>query len=312
MEEPLEVVSVGSALVDEEYLVSNLPEPDAGAYVHEESVGFGGVAANGAVGLSRLGHDTGVVVQLGNDDNADLVEANLREEGVSTARVRYDDEERSTYCMVFRDPDGERTIVTGGGAAKNLELTEADEAALRSAEVVFANGFCPDRVSRRLAELAADGEIRLVFDLASTLDELADRATERETIDDLLPHLALFVANEVSIDSYLGVRGEEAIEALRKRGVSRGALTSGEEGALLWDAEGVVEVSAFDVDVVDTTGAGDAFVCGLIHEWLLAGESAAEAGRFGAAAGAFNCTEQSARGGMVDDDRIRTFLAERS
>lgn len=148
MEDPLEVVSVGSALVDEEYLVSNLPEPDAGAYVHEESVGFGGVAANGAVGLSRLGHDTGVVVQLGNDDNADLVEANLREEGVSTAGVRYDDEERSTYCMVFRDPDGERTIVTGGGAAKKLELTPDDEEALRSAEVVFANGFCPDRVSR--------------------------------------------------------------------------------------------------------------------------------------------------------------------
>lgn len=312
MDEPLEVVSVGSALVDEEYLVSNLPEPDGGAYVEEESIAFGGVAANGAVGLSRLGHSTGVVVQLGNDDNANLVEDNLREEGVSTERVRYDEEERSTYCMVFRDPEGERTIVTGGGAAKNLELTPEDEEALRSAEVVFANGFCPDRVSRRLAEMAAAGEIRLVFDLASTLDELADRATERETIDELLPHLALFVANEVSIDSYLGVRGEAAIDRLRERGIERGALTAGEDGALLWEGGEVVEVSAFDVEVVDTTGAGDAFVCGLIHEWLLGGKPAAEAGRFAAAAGAYNCTERSARGGMVDDDRIRAFLAERS
>lgn len=122
----------------------------------------------------------------------------------------------------------------------------------------------------------------------------------------------MFVANEVSIDSYLGVRGEEAIQELRERGVERGALTSGEAGALLWDAEGVVSVPAFDVEVTDTTGAGDAFVCGLIHEWLLAGEPAEEAGRFAAAAGAYNCTEQSARGGMVGADRIRTFLAERS
>lgn len=303
-----EVVAVGSALMDEQYLVSNLPEPDGGAYAQEESVAFGGVAANVAVALSRLGRSSGVIVRLGNDDTADAVEANLREEDVATDRVRRSDDERSTYCMVFRDHDGKRMIVTGGGAAKHLELDPDDEAYLRSTDVVFTNGFCPDRVTRELVDLAAAGDIRLAFDLASPLEGLEGRGTERETIDDLLSHVALFVANETSIDSYLDATGDEAVEILRSRGVSRGALTSGEDGALLWDDEEVVHVPAFDVDVVDTTGAGDAFVSGLIHRWLLEDESAESAGRFATAAAGYNCTEESARGGMVDENRIEAVL----
>lgn len=305
-----EVVAVGSALVDEQYLVSNLPKADGGAYVYEESTAFGGVAANVAVALSRLGRSTGVIVRLGNDDTADAVEANLREEGVSLECVRRSEDERSTYCKVFRDPDGERTIVTGGGAAKHLTLCAADEASLRSAEVVFANGFCPDRVTRRLADLAADGEIRLAFDLAAPLEGLEGRGTERETLEDLLPHLALFVANETSIRSYLEAEGREAVDLLRARGVERGALTRSERGAVLWTDEDVLEVPAFDVDVVDTTGAGDAFVSGLIHRWLLTGEPAEDAGRFAAAAGGYNCTKESARGGMVEEERLEEFLRE--
>lgn len=303
-----EVVAVGSALLDEQYLLSNLPEPDGGAYVREESTAFGGVAANVAVALSRLGRSTGVIVRLGNDDAADAVAADLREEGVAIDRVRRSERERSTYCKVFRDPDGDRMIVTGGGAAKHLTLEAADEPYLRSADVVFANGFCPDRVTRRLGALAADGDVRLAFDLASPLEALGGRGTERETIDALLDSLALFVANDASTESYLGVRGREAAEALRSRGVRRGAVTRGERGAILWDDEGLLEVPALEVDVVDTTGAGDAFVSGLIHRWLLEDESAARAGRFAAAAAGHNCTERSARGGMVDEARIEAVV----
>ncbi|ELY48529.1 carbohydrate kinase family protein [Natronolimnohabitans innermongolicus] len=307
MTETLDVVAVGSALLDEQYAVSNLPEPDGGAFAYDESVAFGGVAANVAVALSRLDRSTGVVARLGDDDIADAVTADLRTEGVALDRVRRGDE-RSTYCMVFRDADGERTIVTRGGAAKNLRLTERDEATLRSADIVFANGFCPDRVTSRLCSLAANGAIELAFDLASPLDGLTDRGTERETIDDLLPYLDLFVANEASIRSYLGDDGRDAVEVLRTSGVSRGALTRGERGALLWTDDSVVELSAMDVPVVDTTGAGDAFVSGLLHRWVLENEPMRSAGRFATAAAGYNCTEQGARGGMVGEGQLEDVL----
>ncbi|ARS90360.1 carbohydrate kinase family protein [Natrarchaeobaculum aegyptiacum] len=307
------IVSVGSALLDEQYLVSNLPRPDAGAFVREESVAFGGVAANVAVAVSRLGHTSGIVARLGNDDIAEMVTSDLHEEGVEIDRLRRSDDERSTYCMVFRDPDGERTIVTRSGAASALRLTDDDVSYLRSADVVFANGFCPDDVTRTVSRLAAEGTIRLAFDLASPLDALAGRATSRETVDGLLSEVSLFVANEASIRSYLGTDGRDAVERLRHRGVRRGALTQGEDGALLWTDEpdsAVVDVPALDVDVVDTTGAGDAFVAGLLHRWLLEGDSLQSAAEFATAGAGYNCTEPGARGGMVSEKRIARLVRD--
>ncbi|WP_337652587.1 carbohydrate kinase family protein [Halomontanus rarus] len=303
-----QVVAVGSALVDEQYQVSNLPEPDGGAYVYEESLAFGGVAANVAVALSRLGRSTGVIVCLGDDAKADEVKHDLRKEDVAIDQVRTNTDTRSTYCMVFCDPNGERTIITCGGAAKDLTLVPEDDEYLRSADLVFANSFCPNQVTQRLSTLSMNGEIKLAFDLASPLKELEGRGTERDTLDDLLPHLSLFTANKISINSYLGVQGEEAVDLLRKRGVRRGALTSGEHGALLWDCERSIDIPALDVEVVDTTGAGDAFSSGLIHKWLLERESIENAGRFAAAAGGYNCTKKSARGGMDDEEQIEAFL----
>lgn len=131
-------------------------------------------------------------------------------------------------------------------------------------------------------------------------------------IDELLPHLELFVANETSIRSYLGADGRDAVDVLQAAGVPRGALTHGERGALLWMGDSVAELPAMDVDVVDTTRAGDAFVSGLLHRRVLADDSIRSAGRFATAAAGYNCTERGARGGMVDEHRLEGVLRNRS
>lgn len=95
---------------------------------------------------------------------------------------------------------------------------------------------------------------------------------------------------------------------LRALGVTRGAITRGREGALLFDRDGDVSVPAFEVDVTDTTGAGDAFTAGLIDAWLLAGDSMETAGRFAGAVAALNCTTDGARGGLPTRDEVREFL----
>jgi len=218
-----EVVCVGSALVDEEYLLSNLPEPDGGAYVREHTRGFGGVAANLAVALSRYGRTVELFARVGDDEHGDAVEANLESEGVGTGGIERGPEP-STYCMVFRDASGERFIVTGGRSAREIRLDAEDRERLRSAEVVVGNAFCPDPVSRDLVDLASEG-VRVSFDLPGPIEELEDRGTERETLDELLPHLSLFVCGGVAAESYLGVRGREAVDALRERGVRREART---------------------------------------------------------------------------------------
>jgi sugar/nucleoside kinase (ribokinase family) len=315
MSEPLErsgpeAICLGSALVDEEYLLSNLPGPDGGAYVRERAESFGGVGANAAVALSRYGRDVEMIARVGADERGDRVVVDLEREGVGTEGIRRGPEP-STYCMVFRDGAGERFIITGGESARNLRLDDGDREALRSAELVVANAYCPNRVSRDLVDLARSG-VAVSFDLPGPIAELEDRGTERKTLDALLPHLSLFVCGGVAAESYLGVRGREAVDTLRERGVDRGAFTRGEEGAILWEDDSLTSIPAFEVDVVDTTGAGDAFHAALAHRWLLGGEGREEAGRFAAAAGALNCTAEGARGGMASEGEVEAFLAERT
>ena len=313
----LDVATVGSAVVDRLYALSNLPEPDGGAFVRDESTAVGGVAANVAAGLTTLGRDTGVVARLGDDEDGDRVLADLRERGIDATRVRRGGE-RTSYAMVLRDSAsssrsdssrGERMIVAGGESVLNLRLDAADLAYLRRADAVFTSAYAPDPVVSALADAARRDDFPpLVFDLAGPLEELENRGTRPETIDALLPACDCFVSSEVPIRSYLGVGPRAALRELRDRGVGRAAITLGADGALLLADGEILEVEAFDVAVADTTGAGDAFTAGLLHAWLLDGRSPEVAGRFAAATAALNCTAVGARGGLPTPDAVYELL----
>ncbi|UPW02149.1 carbohydrate kinase family protein [Halorussus gelatinilyticus] len=313
----LDAVAVGSAVEDRIYGLTNLPEPDGGAFVRDEATATGGVAANVAAGLARLGRETGVVSRLGDDEAADRILADLRERAVDARRVRRGDpDERTTYSMILRDPEGERMIVNGGEAVPNLRLSDADREYVRRADLAFTSAYAPDPVVSALVEDAerddGDGFPPLVFDLAGPLSELEDRATRPETLDALLPVCDCFVANAVSARSYLGEGPRGAIETLRERGVRRAAVTRGTDGALLLTDDGtVLDVPAFAVETADTTGAGDAFTAGLLHAWFLGDRGPREAGRFAAATAALNCTAETARGGLPTEDDVFDFLDSR-
>ncbi|WP_267641788.1 carbohydrate kinase family protein [Haloarchaeobius amylolyticus] len=303
------VVTVGSALLDRLYPVTNLPEPDGGAFARDEQLAVGGVAANVAAGLSKLGRETGVVSRVGRDDDGDRVLADLRDRGIDATRVQRG-EERSSYTMILRDDDGERMIIAGGESVPALRLDADDLEYCREADAVFTSAYAPDAAVSALVEAARDDDFPpLVFDLAGPLAELEGRGTREETIDDLLSVVDCFVSSEVPIESYLGCTGYEAAAELRARGVSRAALTRGEDGALLLDSDEVVEVPAFEVEAVDTTGAGDAFSAGLVDSWILEGEPARQAGRFAAAVAAENCRGAGARGGLPTRATVEATIA---
>jgi sulfofructose kinase len=318
-----DLVTVGGAMVDRYYRLTNLPEPDGGSFARDSWRAFGGSAANVACAASELGRSVGQVTRLGTDQagdgyaDAEAIAADLREHGVDTTRVRRG-EETGTYSMILAGPDGQRMVVTGGDSVRNLRLNEDDRAYLRGADAVATNAYAPDPVSSALIEARATGDLSgLVFDLSGPLAELADRGTAPGTIDDAVGAADLLVASEVALWSYCDHHGvaravPDAVDLLRGLGVERAALTRGAEGATLVTPGRAVEVDAFDVETVDTTGAGDAFTAGLADAWLLADRSPADAGRFAAAAAALNCTAEGARGGLPTREAVEEFLAARA
>jgi len=299
-----DVVAVGSAVLDRVYALSNLPEPDGGAFARESTERAGGVAANVACALAALDHDSSVVSRIGNDDAGDTVLASLTDGGVDASGVRRGDDDTS-YTLVLRGPDGDRMIVAGGDSVPALTLTGADREALRDADCVFTSAYAPDAVVRELVDMREDGDIAaLAFDLAGPLPELEGRGATPETIDAAAETADLFVANEVAARSYLDSDPEPAASELAARGADRVAVTVGADGAFLATPSETVHAPALDVEAVDATGAGDAFTAALVHAWLLGDENPRAAGRTAATAAAQNCTAEGARGALPSRDDL--------
>ncbi len=340
MSETPEIVAVGAAAIDEWYAVSNLPAPDGGAFASEVTSAFGGVGANVAVALDRLGCDVGLVSRVGDDEYGRRAREYLAETGVDASRVRVGDDP-STRSLILSAPDGERAIVTTGESFRELRLGRADREAIAAAAVVFLTGYTPDAVSRDVLDVveSTPDPPALVFDLSGPVEELVGRGTEPETVHRLLHRADLFVAGDVAAAAYFGgeAAAVERIAAAQRARVDapdgvrgagdptddrpRAVLTHGADGmTVVADGESR-RFDAFDVDVVDATGAGDAFVAGLIDRWVAA-ESADDAAitgsgsladgvRFAAAVAAINCTKRFAQGGLPTREAVERFLAAR-
>lgn len=327
------VVAVGAAAIDEWYAVSNLPEADGGAYASEVRTAFGGVGANVAVALDRLGRDVSLVSRVGDDEYGRRARENLATTGVDASRVRIG-ADPSTRSVILCDPDGERAIVTAGESFRELRLDEADRETIATADIVFLTAYTPDAVAEGVLDLVCStaDPPRLVFDLSGPVEELVDRGTEPKTIHRYLHRADVFVAGDVAAEAYFGgddaaVRRIVAAQRARDRtrsnidgeadaadraGWPRAVLTHGASGMTVIADGKVSDLDAFGVDPVDATGAGDAFVAGLIDQWL-AGDAAVESGvRFAAAVAAINCTSRFTQPGLPDRERVETFLAERS
>jgi ribokinase/sulfofructose kinase len=119
----MDVVAVGSAVIDYSYTLSNLPEPDGGAFVRDHTTDVGGVAANVASGLSEFGNETGIITRLGAETAGEITD-DLRARGIDCSRVRSGPEE-SSYTLILRGPDGERIIIAGGQSVPNLNIFES-------------------------------------------------------------------------------------------------------------------------------------------------------------------------------------------
>jgi ribokinase len=276
-----DVVVVGSVNRDYVCRVDVLPGPGQTVLGGEASVGSGGKGGNQAVAASLLGARTALVAGVGRDDDGRALLTALVEAGVDVTEV-VETEARTGMAFVLVDAHGENSIVVAPGA--NLLLQPADVARavgalLSPGAVLVTQAEIPEPVFDAAVRAAADAGCRAVVNLAPY------RAVSEETLSLCDP----LVVNESEASGLLGrqVRGAEearlAVEDLRTRCRSV-VVTVGEDGAVVGDAELVESVPAERAEVVDTTGAGDAFA-GALAAALSAGHDLLDAVRVGVRAG---------------------------
>ncbi len=279
---PVRLLVVGG--INQDVVVRAARRPGDGETVVGDGPTYapGGKAANTAVAAARA-DVAGVAVALcgavGRDAAGDEQVRALVAAGVDVAAVAVRDDEATGVALILVTPDGENSIVVGSGANATLSATEV-AAAVAGADVVLAQTEAGGAVADAAAR-ASDRGARLVLSLAPVVDVAPSTLAAADPL----------MVNE-SEAAELGTT--EAVELRRLTGARSVVLTLGARGAVVADADGLTRVPAPSVEVVDTTGAGDA-LAGTLAAYLACGVGLVEAAGRAVTAAAETVTRRGAR-----------------
>jgi sugar/nucleoside kinase (ribokinase family) len=230
----------------------------------------GGSAANVAAWAAAAGAEVTLVGRVGDDALGREAVASLRAAGVRT-QVATDPRLATGACIVLVHPGGERTMVPDAGANDALEV-----AALPAGRHLHLPGYALLRPGSRPAALAALALAR-ERGMTVSVDPSSSAPLEAASAQAFLEWVAgvdLLLPNADEARVLTGEADPEAA-ALALAGPGEVVVTLGAEGALWTDGREVVRVAAESADVVDTTGAGDAFAAGLLAARLGGADPAA-------------------------------------
>ena len=294
------VVVVGSVNMDLIVNVPHLPRP--GETVVGDSLlrAAGGKGANQAVAAARLGADVTLIGRVGRDPFGRELTRGLRDEGVSTRWVL--GSARATGAALIEvDDRGENCIAVAPGANQDLLPEDVPRKTIEAASVVVAPLEVPLASIEEAFRLARLASVRTVLNTAPAY----------RVPPPLMRLTDVVVCNEHELETLLGrpvLAGEEAAaaRALRTAPEQVIVVTLGARGALAVVGDKVYQQPSFQVQVIDSTGAGDAFVAGFSVGWLAADLAAGL--RFGCAAGALATTRRGAQPSMPTLDAVNALL----
>lgn len=249
--------------------------------------GPGGKGSNQAVGAARLGAAASLVTCLGKDELAGVADALYAAEGVDTRFIERTDERATGAGMIILNSEGDNFIILDMGANDLMDAAFVDRARGRIAQsdIVMSVLEIPVEAAHRAMELGKAEGARTIL----------NPAPATALPDGIFAHVDYLTPNESELRILMGLAADDPTPTrdlagqLRQRGVGTVIVTMGDKGALVLSDDVDTIIATPKVDVVDTTGAGDAFNAGFAVA-IGEGLPLLEAVAWGTAAGAHACT----------------------
>ncbi|MEK7524984.1 MAG: carbohydrate kinase family protein [Patescibacteria group bacterium] len=268
----------------------------------------GGSATNVAVGLSRLGFVPAVITRVGSDWMKEIIINNLKLEGVDISQIQEDDKTATALSVVLVAADGGRSIITSRGAAAKIDSKKIDWEKVGSADWLEIGPLGGNlSLVEDLVAFAGSKKIRVGWNPGKI------ELTQKERIFRLLPKIDLFIVNRMEASQLLRHNYEEMAKMAKKILDQRAgvvAITDGRRGTGVAVEGRWIFAPAFKMKSVDDTGAGDAFVAGMVAG-LLWGKEVEVALKMGLANGASEVTAVGAKSGLLRRAEMAKWLRRR-
>ncbi|SLN74246.1 carbohydrate kinase family protein [Roseisalinus antarcticus] len=273
-----------------------------------ERLVLGSSTAISCVLMQRLGLRTALASAVGDDRYGRFCRDALLREGVDTARVRVEPGQETGVTLSVVYP-GDRLLLTRLGIMAFLDGSIAPGAEFDAFRHVHCGSlFLLDRLRGDLPEVLrrarADGctvSVDPGWDPSGRWDPAA--------LAEILPLTDVFLPNRAEARAMTGTDGdEEALDELRALGARRVAMKAGAEGGLCQSPAGLIRQEGFPAEVVDTTGAGDAFNAGFVRG-MLAGWAEGDCLRLAVACGSMAVTAEGGTGGLASLGQARDRVA---
>lgn len=257
-----DVVCFGALNMDRLYRVNEIAKGGEERFILSFKESSGGSAANTAAGLAKLGVKTGYVGKVASDREGKILLDDFKKVGVNTDGIIVSREGRSGGVIGFVDQKGERAMYLDAGVNDQLGFEEINVKYASSSQFLHLTSF--------RGEKPFEAQKKLVEALPKTVKVTLDPGDiyARKGLKTLMPIVKRCFAvfpNESEIKLLTGKNHEEGSKALIELGVSLVAVKLGAKGCYVTNGKEKHLIEPYKVNVVDTTGAGDAFCAGFLY-----------------------------------------------
>jgi ribokinase len=255
------VVVLGSFNMD--YVMSTERQPYPGETIKSNKLqNFpGGKGNNQAIALGKLGTNVAMLGCLGTDENGEILTNNLNENGVkSNYIIRVDEKTGLAFINAF---SGENTIILHSGANDCCTISniEGYVEIIKNSRILLTQMEIPFETTKWALKIARENGVLTIF----------NPAPAAKLDDEIWRYIDIIITNELECKTVLGIDEKDnvsyelIIKRLLEKGIGNVVITKGANGIIYNNKEEILEEASIKVDVVDTTGAGDAFIGGFTN-----------------------------------------------
>jgi len=289
------VVVIGGSYVDMAIRCGQIPSPGQSVTGSALSYTATGQGPNQAAEAALCGCEVHLISKVGSDPFGQMVKASLAEFDVNTDFVHTAKAKNTGIVVTLVNAEGENAdcVYTGANSALRPQDIDAAEQIISGADICLIHGRLPQDAIVAAIRCAKVHGTKVILNPARPTEQASggdsDLPIEYFSADILIPNL--YEAADITDQSAANLRTAKLIGSdLVARGVDCAVITMGRRGCLVVDRNSADHIAAFEVEIVDQTGRGDAFA-GALAAYCAVKDDVREAVKFASAAGALACTK---------------------